>query len=141
MAIDTFTTNTAVTLLKDKFCHISYDKVNGIVITKWIGFLKMEDLKKGIGVMLDCVKNNKVKYNLSDQTEMKVLSNDVQQYLVGEVFPELDRLGLRRLAVCVGEDIFAQMAVNNVNAKLTMGNVAINTFNSKDKCYNWLLEG
>jgi hypothetical protein len=50
----------------------------------------------------------------------------------------MEQAGLRKLAVQLSEDIFAQATVNNVNTKSNAGKLQINTFGSANKALAWL---
>jgi poly(A) polymerase Pap1 len=126
------------TVFKESFVHISFDAQNRIIYAKWIGFLKLEDTKRACRVLIDFIKQNRVTLHLSEQTELKVLSKEVQEYLAGTCFPELDQNGIRRVAVLLSEDIFAQATVSNVNTKATVNKLQINTFGSAQKAHDWL---
>ncbi len=126
------------TLLKESYVHIYFDTQNRIVYAKWIGFLRIEETKRACRFLIDFIKQNKITLHLSEQTELKVLSKDVQEYLTGTCFPELEQNGLRKVAVLLSEDIFAQASVANVNTKATIGKFQINTFGSSQKANDWL---
>jgi hypothetical protein len=89
-------------------------------------------------VLIDFIKQNRLSLHLSEQTELKVLSKDVQEYLVTDFFPEAEQAGLRKLAVQLSEDIFAQATVANVNTKSSSGKLQINSFGSAQKAFDWL---
>lgn len=133
-----FTPNKTQTVFKESFAHIYFDAEHRVIYAKWIGFLKLEDTKRACRILLDYVKQNRITLHLSEQTELKVLSKDVQEYLVGSCFPELEQNGLRKVAVQLSEDIFAQATVSNVNTKATVGKLQINTFGSSQKAHDWL---
>ena len=122
------------TLVKENFVEISIDEINQIVIAKWVGYLRLEDIKKGCDGLVKVVKQHEIAKHISDQVDMKVLSKEAQDHLVQKVFPLLDQHGLRKLAVFVSNDVFAQATVNKVNTEVQMGNVQINTFNAYKDC-------
>jgi hypothetical protein len=126
------------TVLKESFVHISFDAENRIIYAKWTGFLKIEETKRACRTLIDFTRQNRVTLHLSEQTELKVLSKEVQEYLVGTCFPELEQNGLRKVAVLLSEDIFAQATVSNVNTKATVGKLQINSFGSANKAHDWL---
>ena len=126
------------TVLKESFVHISFDTENRIINAKWTGFLRIEDTKRACKVLIDFTKQNQITLHLSEQTELKVLSKEVQEYLVATCIPELEQNGIRKVAVLVAEDIFAQATVSNVNTKAMVGKLQINTFGSALKAHDWL---
>jgi hypothetical protein len=127
------------TVLKESFVHISFDAQNRIIYAKWTGFLKIDDTKRACRVLIDFIRQNRISLHLSEQTELKVLSKEVQDYLVNNFFPEMEQAGLRKLAVQLSEDIFAQATVTNVNTKSSSGKLQINSFGSGHKALEWLL--
>jgi hypothetical protein len=131
----------AQTLLNEKSVRLSYDSANKTIIAKWIGFLKMEDLKKGCELMNVQIRSEKITRHISDQTELKVLAKELQEYIGGVWFDEVEKMGLRKIAILVAEDVFAQATVNKVNTNAQFRNLQIQTFGSLDKCYQWLKEG
>lgn len=131
---------TSKAVFTDKCAEISFDDENNIIVSKWMGFLNLETTKKGCDAMVSFVSKNRVTKNLSDQSTLKVLSKEVQGYLVSEAFPALDKAGLRKLAVLVSEDVFAKATVENVNTATKMGNILVKTFNTRRDCIEWLNE-
>ncbi len=70
---------------------------------------------------------------------MKVLTKEIQQLVGTKVLPELQNLGLRKMAVFASEDVFAQAAAHSVHT-IFIGNLSIHMFNSKAKCEEWLTQ-
>jgi hypothetical protein len=125
-------------ILKEKFVEMTFDPENKIMEAKWIGFLKEDEVRKACKAMISFIGKNKITKHLSDQTQLKVLSKEVQNYLVGECFPELEKLGLKKVAVLVSDDVFAQATVNNVNTRSQMGGITFGTFNTKRQSVDFL---
>ena len=128
-----------VNLLKEPFVEINLDKSNNVIVAKWIGFLKPDQVKKGCAFMTNYIKNHSLKAHLSDHRSLKVLSKEVQDYLTQQWFPEVEKIGLRKVGAVVAEDVFAATTVNKVNQEAKVGNLKINMFNSEPECVKWLL--
>jgi hypothetical protein len=127
-------------VLKEKFAEIFYDAESRIIVARWIGFLKLDDVRFGCGEINRFIRRHQLTNHLSDHTRLKVLPKDVQEYLTGHWFKEVEKLGLTKIAVLVSEDVFAQATVNNVNTKGAVGNLKIHTFHSPIQCDQWLSE-
>ena len=126
-------------MIMDKsFVKIFYEAESKTVVAQWIGYLKKEMVKEGMDEIISFAKEKGVKRHLSNQLELKVLSAEVQQYLVGEVFPRVSRAGIDKIAVLVSDDVFAQATVDKVNNETKIGNLSIQTFSSKGACEKWL---
>lgn len=125
-------------LMKEPFVEIAYDKSKKILVAKWIGFLKIEDARTGCSFMTKFVKDNLINNHLSDHRQLKVLSKEVQDYLTMTWFPEVEKVGLKRVGAVVAEDVFAAATVGKVNKAGQVGNLKIDMFNSESECINWL---
>jgi hypothetical protein len=128
-----------VKLFKESYVEIHLNKTHRVIVAKWIGFLKAEEVRKGCSFMTQYIRDNAVKAHLSDHRNLKVLSKEVQDYLTKQWFPEIERIGLRKVGAVVAEDVFAAATVNKVNKEARVGNLQINMFNSEDECTKWLL--
>ncbi len=124
-------------ILNEKFVEIVVDE-NNIIVAKWKGYLKPEDLKTGSLALIDGIKKHKVTSHFSDQTTLKVLSKESQEYLVTEALPKIAQAGVKKLGVQVADDVFAKATVDKVNATLKIGNMEVKTFLSSQECNEWL---
>jgi hypothetical protein len=128
-----------VTLMKESFVDIYLDKKSNVIVAKWIGFLRPNDVRKGCSFMTKYIRENSLKNHLSDHRELKVLSREVQDYLTTEWFPEVEKIGLTKVGAVLAEDVFAAATVNKVNKEASIGRLQINMFNSEPECVSWLL--
>lgn len=126
-------------LLSKPYAEILFDEKNRIIVARWIGDLQVQDVRSGCELMKDFIKKNAVVNHLSDHKELKVLSPEVQEYLVTAWFSEVERLGLRKIAVRLAKDIFAQATVRSVNRKEKYGDLEIEAFPSCEEAVQWLL--
>ncbi len=131
--------STNITLMKESFVNIYHDKSSNVIVAKWIGFLKPADVRKGCTFMTNYIKQNSLSGHLSDHRELKVLSKEVQDYLTQEWFPEVEKVGLKKVGAVVSEDVFAVATVSKVNKEAQVGDLKINMFNSEGECMKWIL--
>ena len=124
-------------LLREKFAEVDYDPSTGVLTARWIGFLNSDQVHKVVEVLYAAVKKYQVQLHLSDQSQMKVLTKEIQQTVGTKVLPELENLGLRKMAVFASEDVFAQAAAQSVHT-LYIGRLSIHMFDSKPACHQWL---
>ena len=128
-----------VSLMKAPYVDIQFDESNNVIVAKWIGFLKPDEIKKGCSFMTKYIKDNRIKVHLSDHRDLKVLSKEAQDYLTREWFPEVEKVGLVKVGAVVAEDVFAAATVSKVNKEGQVGKLSINMFNSETECFKWLL--
>lgn len=120
------------------FVEISYNESTNVIYAKWKGFLNINQVIQGCEIITSYIIKNKITNHLSDHTELKVLSKEVQEYLTGRWFNDVEKAGLRKIAVKIAEDVFAQATVNNVNTKQQYGKMSIQTFGNINEAYKWL---
>jgi hypothetical protein len=125
--------------MKAPYVDIQFDESNNVIVAKWIGFLKPDEIKKGCSFMTKYIKDNRIKVHLSDHRDLKVLSKEAQDYLTREWFPEVEKVGLVKVGAVVAEDVFAAATVSKVNKEGQVGKLSINMFNSESECFKWLL--
>ena len=82
-------------LMQESYAEISYDKQHRVIIAKWKGTLSLKDVTKGCGFMTGYVKEHQLQNHLSDHTDLKKLNPEVQAYLTGTWFFEVERAGLK----------------------------------------------
>jgi len=128
-----------VNLLNESYVEIYLEKESNIIVAKWKGFLKPDQVRNGCSFMTRYIKDNKLKNHLSDHRQLKVLSKEVQDYLTMEWFPEVEKIGLTKVGAVVADDVFAAATVNKVNKEGSVGKLNINMFNSDADCVKWLL--
>ncbi len=131
---------TVRTLFEQPYVHLGIDHAAGILVARWIGFLQLDEVMKGCRVLADAIRTHQIRLHLSDHTELKVLKASVQNYLIGEAFPQAERFGLERIAVLNSYDVFTQATVENVNGQSASGRLKIATFSTREACYAWLLK-
>ncbi len=124
--------------MNESFVEIYFDEATNSIVAKWKGFLTVDQVKKGCTLLTSYITKNRLTNHLSDHTGLKVLSKEVQEYLGGTWFNEVEKAGLRKLAVKIAADVFAQATVQNVNTKQQYGQMAIQTFGSTDEASKWL---
>lgn len=135
-------TQDAQVLLSKPYAEISYDAANKIIIAQWKGFLTLDQVKEGCKAMDEVIEKNKITKHLSDHSQLKVLSKDVQAFITGEWFARVDGLGIRKIAIKVAENVFAQATVQSTlkdkNTEQKVGNMTVETFGSYQAAYEWL---
>jgi hypothetical protein len=124
--------------MKEKFVEVSFEEENRIITAQWIGYLRPDDVRTGCRKVTEFISKNNISKHISNQTQLKVLSKEVQAYLTEEWFTDVARAGLKKIAIIVANDIFAQATVSNVNTKA--GNLQICAFHSEKDAIQWLNE-
>ncbi|MEO9803362.1 MAG: hypothetical protein ABJF04_08955 [Reichenbachiella sp.] len=123
-----------------KHCKIEMDESNGILYTKWSGFIQLDQAKEGSEFMTKYIKENGVKLHLSDHLDLKVVTEELKDYLTKEWFPAVERVGLRKVSALVSKNIYTRSSVDDINSRVQLGNLTIENFNTVKDCEDWLLK-
>lgn len=118
------------------YIDLTYLK-QGIIFHGWNGFRSTEQMKAVLdGHFLDIFKNHRCKGALVESTRMSGSFNEANDWLAEIFMPKLVSLGLRKVAVVLPHNIFAQMAVDDWDKKIN-GFVSRN-FGSTNDALEWL---
>ncbi|MGB3181483.1 MAG: hypothetical protein WBB45_08840 [Cyclobacteriaceae bacterium] len=128
-----------VQVFKESFVELLYEEDHNIIVANWMGYLKQEDIRLGCMALNEFIKKSRIKKHLSNQSQLKVLSRDVQSYIIHTWFPEVEKLGLQKIAIFASADIFARDSVDHVNMNVADGNLEIRTKYSMQQCMDWLI--
>lgn len=112
---------------------------NSIIIAKWKGYLTRDNVKTGCSFMTKYVKDHEVQKHLSIHRDLKILSDEVQDYLINEWFPEVEKVGLKKVGAVIADDIFAKASVDRVNKDARVKDLVITAFYSEEDCLAWLM--
>jgi len=125
-------------IFETNYSDIYFDDDEGVLIARWSGFLQPEQVKNGCRAIADYVTKNQIKRYLSDHTELKALSNQVRDYLIREWFPEIENLGMEKIAVLVSQNAFPKASAEKIVNETQIGRMKILTCSSRHDCLEWL---
>lgn len=125
-------------LFSEKYCEIFMEDGDNILYAKWTGFLQIDQIKKGCEFMTEYIEANNISKHLSNHLDLKVLTEDCKNYLTGEWFPAVEKVGLKKVAALVARNIFTRSSIDDVNNAVKLGNLTIETFNEEGDCVKWL---
>lgn len=125
-------------LFNKTYCKVWYEGATEILYAKWSGFLSPDCVQEACSFMSRFIKTHGVKRHLSDHSDLKVLTREVQFFLTHKWFPELESLGLQKAATLISENMFARATVDKVNQEAQIHNLDICSFNSREDCLVWL---
>jgi hypothetical protein len=129
-----------VFLMQTPYVAIRFDEFNKLLIAKWTGFLTLEQVVSGCSFMTQLFRDHGISIHMSLHRDLRVLSPEVQEYLIEKWFPEIEKLGVRKVGAVVADDAFAEATVSRVNQEGTNGGLVIEMFEDETDCVRWLIE-
>ena len=109
------------------------------VYLEWKAFAGSSDYREGLNTALSLVKTHKLENWLANLRNMKAIRQEDQDWTNRDWFPQLAHSSLKKMAIVVSEDIFNQLAVDNIMQK-SNGVIRFDTqyFNSDQSAQQWL---
>lgn len=126
--------------MDNKATNAVYDSRTNAAIGTFVGFLTPDEFKTVANQLLGILETKRLKKQLNDIKQMKVLKPEVQEWLNTDWFPRAQKIGLKYFAFVVPDDIFGKMSMDgaNKNAQNAFG-MEIQYFNNLDAAKNWLV--
>jgi hypothetical protein len=110
---------------------------DSLLIVRFHGFLKFEEAAKDNLILIDTVRQKRVRRLLINQRDIKVLSKEMQSLIVDNA-ATMANSGLKKLAVVLPEDVFALAAVSKIHSQSKITGVTIQLFSSESDGVEWL---
>ena len=126
--------------MDNKTTNAVYDSRTNAAIRTFVGFLTPDEFKTVANQLLGILETKRLKKQLNDIKQMKVLKPEVQEWLNTDWFPRAQKIGLKYFAFVVPDDIFGKMSMDgaNKNAQNAFG-MEIQYFNNLEAAKNWLI--
>jgi len=106
-------------------------------IGNWFGFVEDENYKAGLNKMIDFYKEKKVNKWIANLTKMEAISPELQDWANNDWFPRAIEAGVKYMAIVVSEDVFNQLAVENIMTQVT-DVITTHYFSSVDEAKEWM---
>lgn len=127
------------TFFDTEYLYLGYDEDRKLAQAVWNGFLNSQEFRTASQACLDLLQEHQPINWLADNRKMKAIRQHDQDWFVQEVIPRLAQSSIRKMATLVSEDIFNQMAVENIEAKANEVVLFDNYhFKSEEEAMHWL---
>lgn len=116
-----------------------HDDINTVHL-EWKTTPDSNEFKAGLNKGLELVKEKKAPNWIGDVRQMGAITEEDQQWSNEDWFPRALHAGLKNMAVLVSDDIFNQMAVDEIMKKVPETELTQQYFDDIKKAKNWLKE-
>jgi len=104
----------------------------------WLTGPTSTELKEGLNKGIEVVKLNKAKNWIGDVRQMGAITDQDQTWCNEDWFPRALHAGIKNMAVLISDDIFNQMAVDEIMTKIPEVNLNQQYFTDVEKAKEWL---
>ncbi len=112
---------------------------NGILKMKLRGFMKFAQMPTTYARINDFISKNQVKYLLVDQRELKVLTKDVQEYILKSI-ADMQRMGIERVGILDPVDVFAKAGTSKIHQESKNTAFDAMHFQTEEECMEWFVK-
>lgn len=120
---------------------LSIDFESNAVKAIFDDYIKDEDFKNFANQILDKVKVSGKKKLLYDTRGLKVMAQEVQDWINEVWFPKANALGVSHMAFIMPESLFGKISMEQTNSqKEKIGNINIKYFGDMNTAKNWLMK-
>jgi anti-anti-sigma regulatory factor len=108
-----------------------------ILVIRIHGFIKSGDFKKDQQMLHDTIKKRRINRLLINQQELKVMSQEVLEFLMHSV-DDFAKNGIRKMATVSPKDPFAQAGIAKIKSSAKDATIEIREFPSEVAALEWL---
>ena len=113
-----------------------YDPETKAAIGIFEGFLSFDAFKEIAEELHEIRKRNHSSKQINNVVNMKVLSQETQDWIKNSWFPKAKLTGLKHFAFIVPKDIFGKMSMEAANS--VVNDITIQYFDDENKAKDWL---
>ena len=118
--------------------RIWFDDTTGIVRMQWTGYATSAQFREGTRDMLRVLKEHSASAVLGDITDMVLISQEDQQWLVECFLPVAIESGFKSVALLKPHHYFNKVAVETVAYKVNQDLLSIRFFDDEAAALEWL---
>ena len=98
---------------KNDFVIIKYDKVNHVIIHRWIDTITSAEFREGLNYLIPAMKLFKTGNIITDTTCMGIIHPDDQHWSVTNWFQKALKAGYSKVAIIVPDDDITRMSIED----------------------------
>lgn len=114
-----------------------YQAEGSLLIVRMSGFQKSEQAAKDNLILMETILRKRVRSLLMNQRDVKVLSQEMQSWIVGNAATLLNS-GVVKMAVVLPEDVFALAAISKIHGDTKLRGIENKLFKSEEEGLKWL---
>jgi hypothetical protein len=95
------------------FVNISYDKVNHVIVLKWIISPTSDEYRETLNSLVSAMQHFNTGKVIANTIYLGTIHPQDQQWSVTEWFQQAVKVGYSKLAIIIPDDIFTQMSVED----------------------------
>ena len=129
----------AIIYFRNNYLTLYYHAAESLGHPVWNGFASGEEHRNSVWECVKLIQEKKPRFWLTDNRKMKAVRKADQEWFAQEIISIMANSSLRKFAVLMAEDIFNQMAVENIYQHTTrINNFEMKFFDNEATALAWL---
>ncbi|MDZ7741648.1 MAG: STAS/SEC14 domain-containing protein [Bacteroidota bacterium] len=120
------------------FLEIYWNEDIHCVVMVWKKFIRGEDFREGLNTGLELLIEKNASRWLADLRNLKILSNEDQEWSNNEWFPRATKAGIKKMALVKPRSALAKMGVKNIMTRVNKIQVETAYFDNAGEALKWL---
>ena len=123
---------------QNRYLTLYYHAEESLGRPVWTGFASGEEHRNSVWESVKLLQTEKPRFWLTDNRKMKAVRKADQEWFEQEIIPVMAASSLQKVAVLISEDIFNQMAVENLYQQMTpVIKFEMQFFKDESAAYSW----
>jgi hypothetical protein len=119
------------------YVTIKHDEQINAIVDVWDGFYgNVENFNRALKRVAELIEKHRCPYWLADLRNLQGPFNNSSAFIVNEVMPKAIKAGLKKEAVVMPANFFAELSTKQTTDKI--GNLEIKIFGDIEAARNWL---
>lgn len=124
-------------IFSNRYAELIYQADDSLLIVRLKGFQKPERAAQENLILMETIRQKRVRSVVINQRDIKVLSQQMQSWIVDNASVMLNS-GVMRMAVVLPEDVFALAAISKIHGDAKLKGIENKLFNSEEEALKWL---
>jgi hypothetical protein len=123
-------------ILENRFATVEYLTDAQAVQITWKGFTPSQQLHETMEAAMEAVTQKDAKRLISDMSDAGAVAKKDQQWIIGEVFPQILANGVEKVGLVVANNVFSKFFGEEI--KTCFGAKNVNLFEKSEQAEKWI---
>ena len=124
----------------DVFYTVEYDAEQQWLYSNWIGYVSVENVKRGCDAGIEAIKETKCPNLLNDNRQLTGPWRDANEWIAQDWTPRALQAGLRNFAHVTSPNVFAEFSAKDLETRLDDLHFVLKIFRDFEQAKQWLTD-
>ena len=120
------------------FYTVEYDTDHQWIYSNWVGFVSVEDVKRGCNAGIDMIIQTRCPNLLNDNRQLTGPWRDANEWIAQDWTPRALQAGLKNFAHITSPNVFAEYSAKDLETRLDEISFVLKIFSDIEQAKGWL---